>query len=298
MTSDPSPHLFVLGKDYHLGDLLWFTAVLREYRRQRKPDSVLVACPDLPVNRILEHNPLIDVLLLGDVPAILKSIRERHGDRVIQHDLRIVPIAVTMVRQWRRRLPWLYYRDLWFEARGQWLATFLGLGRLGDGRPVIGLREEDRELAGTLPTPCALLAPHIGQYSLSLTTAFWRRTKGWADARWAALADLLSGNGYQPITLAAQGQTAIPGTMPLIGHPIRQVAGVIEAATALITVESGLWFLAAALGTPFVIVPWWLPRAVNWPASMDVPHRLVYRERASVSEVWSQFSELVHGDAA
>ena len=55
-----SAHLFLLGRDYHLGDLLSFTAVLAAYRRQIRPEHLVVGYPDPLLGRILEHNPLID----------------------------------------------------------------------------------------------------------------------------------------------------------------------------------------------------------------------------------------------
>jgi ADP-heptose:LPS heptosyltransferase len=87
---------------------------------------------------------------------------------------------------------------------------------------------------------------------------FWRRVKGWDDVHWVAPADGLRAQGYEPVTLAAAGQAPIRGTRALTELPIRQVVSVIEQAAALITVESGLWFVAAALGTPIIIVPRWL----------------------------------------
>jgi hypothetical protein len=285
--------LFLLGKDYHLGDLLWFTAVLKAYRRHIPPQQVLVGCPDRPISRILEYNPLIDELLYGDAGTIKAEQRQRFGDRLVVYDLHILALAMAMMRDWRYRLPWLYYRDLWCQPRGQWLATFLHLGPLQDFRPVLVLTDEDRTLARTLSNRSVVLAPHIGHYTLPFAGALWRRIKGWEWERWITLARLLRQHGYEPITLAAHGQEAIPGTTPLIGLPIRQAAGAVERAGALITAESGLWFVAAALGTPFVIVPWWLPRSINWPAAMNVPHRLVYRHEASVQHVLAQVYELM-----
>lgn len=287
MPVNPGTSVFVLGTDYHLGDLLWFTAVLAEYRRQRRPERVIVAVPDRPIDRILEHSPLIDELVPhGSVPA-------NHGGLVRYHDLRPFPIARAMLRDWRHRLPWLYYRDLWLEPRGQWLATFLHLGSMSSFRPVIGLVENDRGIARSLPKSYAVLAPHIGTYRLPLASRFWRRIKGWNLERWTALAGQLRRVGYEPVTLAAAGQDPIPGTRPLLGQPIRQVAGIIESASVLITGESGLWFVAAAVSTPFIIVPWWLPRSVDWPGPMGVPHRRIFRDDASVRAVLAQFREMV-----
>lgn len=284
MTREPST-VFLLGKDYHLGDLLWFTAVLATYRQARGPGQVQVHVPDRPVSRILEANPFIDRLVYGGADPIAAALRQQNGDGLIVHDLRMLPIGLAMMREWRRRLPWLYYRDLWLQPRGQWLATFLGLGHLRDYRPSLCLTDEDRAAARHLPAPYVVLAPHVGAYSLPLVGLLWKRIKGWEPERWIELADRLRREGYAPVTMGAPGQEPIPGTNPVIGLSIRQAAGVIERATALVTVESGLWFVAAALGTPFIITPWWLPRSIDWAAPMQVPHRLVYRDEASVEHV-------------
>jgi hypothetical protein len=286
-------HLFLLGEDYHLGDLLWLTAVLAEYRRQLTPSYLMVGCPDQPISRILEQNPLIDELLYGEAAPTLASARARFGALLVVRDLRPVALARAMLRDCRYRLPWLYYRDLWFSPRGQWLATFLRLGELCSVRPRIALCDGDRTAARALPSPYVALAPHIGRYGSALATRFWRRLKGWPAENWAAVAALVRGSGYEPVTLAAADQRPIAGTRPLLGLPIRQAAGVIEGAHALISGESGLWFVAAACGTPFMIVPWWLPRSMDWAAPMGVAHRLVYRNDASAAEVYAGFEELV-----
>jgi hypothetical protein len=293
MTAQSSVHLFILGKDYHLGDLLWFTAVLAAYRRQVRPGRVLVGVPDRPISRILGHNLLIDDLLYGEGAALRARARaEAAGAPLIVRDLRVLPMAISLVRQWRRRLPWLYYADLWMQPRGQWLATFLGLGVLRDYRPELRLVEEDRAVARRLPSPYVVLAPHVGTYTLSLLISFWRRVKGWPAERWSMLARQLRQEGYHVVTLAAAAQRPVPGTIGLIGLPIRQVAGVIERAAALVTVESGLWFVAAALETPVIITPWWLPRSVDWAAPMNIPHRLVYRGEDSVDEVLAHIRQM------
>jgi hypothetical protein len=286
-------HLFLLGKDYHLGDMLWLTAVLSAYRRQIRPAVLLVGCPDKPISRILEQSPPIDGLFYGEARAIVADVRQRHGRDLLVHDLRPLHMATTMLRDWRFRLPWHYYRDLWLEPRGQWLATFLHLGLLHANRPLLRLTDGDRAAALALTRPYVALAPHVGHRETPILHAAWVRLKGWEDGRWRALAVGLRRAGYEPVTLAAAGEPPIPGTHPLVGLPVRQAAGVIERAEALITVESGLWYAAAGLGTPLMIVPWWLPRSVDWVAPMGIPYRLVSRDQASVSYVLSQIDELI-----
>jgi hypothetical protein len=289
-------HLFLLGRDYHLGDLLWFTTVLRAYRQQRQPRLLLVGCPDRPVSRILEHNPLIDELRYGQPRPLLRASRAQFGLNLLVHDMRPLTVARVMLRDWRHHWPWLYYRDLWLQERGQWLATFLHLRPLTNFRPVLRLRDEDRQAARSLTRPYVLLAPRTGRYGLPLTGALWRGIKEWGDERWCQLASRLRKDGYLPITLGAAGQAPVAGSEALLGLPVRQAAGVVERAAALVSVESGLWFVAAALGTPFLIVPWWLPRSVNWAAPMRVPHRLVARRDASVGIVAEQLRDLLDGN--
>lgn len=291
----PTAHLFLLGRDYHLGDLLWLTPVLAEYRRQIHPHRLLVGLPDRPMSAILERNPVIDELLPGDPDDVLSRVRERFGPDLVVHDLRMLPVAITMIREWSYHLPWLYYRDLWMQDRGQWLATYLHLGRLTDMRPILELDDRDLVVARTLPERTVVLAPHVGRYSIPLLEWMWHRVKGWPWPSWIELAARLRREGYEPVTLGASDQEPIPGTRALMGLPIRQAAGVIDRARALVSGESGLWFVAAARTTPFAIVPWWLPPSIDWPARMGVPYRLVSQENASVDTVFGLVQELTRG---
>lgn len=293
MTTSTGTHLFIIGTDYHLGDLLWLTAVLAEYRRQCRPDRLILASPDGNIHRILEGTPPIDCLLFGNTDHAADSVHVAENGPLTVHDLRPLPIARAMMRSWRRYLPWLYYRDMWLQPRGQWLATFLGLGPMRSYRPVIDLTDGDREVAQTLPSPYVALAPHIGEYTLPFATPFWRRVKGWPTGSWQELARRLRRDGYEPVSLGASGQPAVPGTRALTGLPIRQVAGIIEGAAGIVTGESGLWFLAAATETPFIIVPWWLPRGIDWAAPMGIPHCLVRRSDANVETVARSLDEML-----
>ena len=67
------------------------------------------------------------------------------------------------------------------RARGQWLATFLRLGRLPETRPVLRLTEDDRDtaraLTRTAAAPLVALAPHSGRYTLPLLGAAWQRAR-------------------------------------------------------------------------------------------------------------------------
>jgi hypothetical protein len=220
-------------------------------------------------------------------------VTDEFANNLVVEDLRMFPVAVGMVRAWRHRLPWLYYRDLWVQPRGQWLATFLGLGTLSHYKPDIKLSQEDCDALPALPPRYILFAPHTGSYSLPAMAYLWRKIKGWDVQAWEALARLFEQEGYSVFTVGARNQSVIPGTRPLLGLPIRQAAALIDGATALVTGESGLWFVAAAVSTPFVIVPWWLPASIDWPAVMGVRYRRVSKKRASPARVHAVVQELL-----
>jgi hypothetical protein len=287
------PTVFLLGKDYHLGDLLWLIPVLSEYRAQRRPSRLIVGLPDRDVSRILESAPPVDRVMYGTPDHILGALRVEFGNDIVAEDLRMVPVGIRIIRQWRRRLPWLYYWDLWVKARGQWLATLLDLGPMKEFRPELRLHGADR-IIGSPAAPYVLLAPHIGSYSFPVLGHLWKALKGWPTLSWHKLARCLQAQGYTVVTLGARGQSTVPGTESMMGLPIGQVAALVEGAATLITGESGLWFVAAAFATPFVIVPWWLPTFVDWPAPMNVPYRLVRRADASPARVLQHVQELVH----
>ena len=63
--------------------------------------------------------------MYGAPDHILGALRVEFGKDIVAEDLRMVPVGIRIIRRWRRRLPWLYYWDLWVKARGQWLATLL-----------------------------------------------------------------------------------------------------------------------------------------------------------------------------
>jgi hypothetical protein len=283
--------LFIVGRDYHLGDLLWLTAVLRAYREMRSPERIVVALPDRPISRVLELCPLIDELTFMDD---LKSVRaSQFGERVEVIDLRPAKLAVRMVREWRRRLPWLYYRDLWLKPRGQWLATLLGVGEMREYRPCISLEAHDFDDMPRLPERFVVLAPSSGRYTIRVLGAVWSRVKLWPIENWVALATKLAEQGLTPVTLGTDGDRTIEGAESHLGLQLRTAVAVISQAEALVTVESGLWFVAAAVNTPVVIVPWWLPGKVNWVAPTNALHRLLRRAEATPARVMEAVGQLV-----
>ena len=75
--------------------------------------------------------------------------------------------------------------------------------------------------------------------------------KQWGERRWQELARLLGENGLKLLTMGP-GQPRI--TSKHINCSIRQAAAVIETARAVVTHEGAIHHIAAALGTPAVVI--------------------------------------------
>jgi len=293
--SQPSPApppghrvLFVFGREHHLGDLVAGTTTIRAYRVLHHPSRVAVLAPDRAYSRILERDPDIDDLLYaGD--AELSDPQLKHGlslppaDVVLDLSARSVLWLLHHRGPLSRRLGLLHTALL--GTRGRIMAEAAGVPWPVDDRPVIALRAEDRGVAAQIPRPYVVLAPYVGRFHNRLMQALWQALKAWPMDRWQRLAALLRTDGYTVVTLGAGGEEAIPGTVPVIGRPIAEAAGVVERAAALITVESGLWYLACALGVPFVVVPYWPPRHADWIPAAAPPHRLLRRSTATPAAV-------------
>lgn len=107
--------------------------------------------------------------------------------------------------------------------------------------------------------------------------------KAWPDAHWAALAALAGGAGYRvaftgaPIDKAAVEPLAqATGGVSLAGQlPLPALAGAIERAAGVVSVDTGVLHLAAALGAPTIGLhgP---TRAARWGGvgahGIDTPH--------------------------
>jgi hypothetical protein len=257
----PTGHrvLFVFGHEHHLGDLVAGTTTIRAYRALRRPSRVAVVTPDRAYSRILERDPDIDDLLyVGD--ADLTDLQSKGSpvlppaDVVLDLSARSVMWLLRHRGPLSRRLRLLHTALL--GTRGRVMAEAAGVPWPLDDRPIINLHTGDRAVAAQIPRPYVVLAPYAGRFHNRLAQALWQALKAWPMDRWRRLATLLRAGGYTVVTLGAEGEEAIPDTVAVIGQPIARAAGVVEGATALITVESGLWYLACALDVPFVVVPY------------------------------------------
>lgn len=79
--------------------------------------------------------------------------------------------------------------------------------------------------------------------------------KNWGWARWVALANLLEArHGIQITQLGPEGTMLLPHAEHVVTGSIRQAAAVMATARAAVLTEGGLHHVAAAVGTPAVVI--------------------------------------------
>jgi heptosyltransferase-1 len=275
------PHV-LLVKLTSMGDLIQLLPALSDARAWR-PEIRFDWVADAAFAEIPGWHPAVDrvipsahrhwrqhktTFILGDAGrAWLRRLRERHYDQVIdaQGSWKSAAIArlargpsagldAQSVRE--SGAQWLY-RSRHFVAREQlaitrWrqlLAAVLGYPMPTDAA--------DFGLAGRIwpDPPIAVSAPTL----TFVTNATWP-TKHWPDAHWRALLATAAGAGYQvvlPWGTAPERERAImlareqPGALvPPRRASLGEIAALLCRSAAVVSVDTGLAHLAAALGRP------------------------------------------------
>lgn len=247
-----------------LGDTLCTTPVLRAFRRQHPQQRIVYVVQNANFCRILDGNPDVDLIVYSDA-LYLGGIEAATPEWVSR--LPLVGDAPAL----------LYRFDLRFVCTNA--AAFeehisVGFGRALDVdvasvRPVVVLDERDRRASRVVaPRPYVCLS--VKSLSNPPRAEGEGGRKDWPSERWAALASLLLGRGYDVLALGSEADVFpdLPARVRrLHGLPIRVVAALLEGAACVVTVENGLAHLAAALDAPTVelysdVVPlgWAKPR--------------------------------------
>ena len=148
-------------------------------------------------------------------------------------------------------------------------AASVGLS-LDDIRPWIDPeRARDHRPPETPDGPFVVLARHT--VSGRGVPTYSERTKRWSERRWLTLAERIRrelGLAVVSVGTPGEGRLETPGVLDLHELDIREAAGLLASAAALVTVDNGLFHLGHGLGVPLVhLQPHWLPAA--WTGSVD-----------------------------
>lgn len=109
----------------------------------------------------------------------------------------------------------------------------------------------------------------------------YRSHKGWPEAHWQGLIELLGAtaglsifiNGTTDEQSCFEALLQNPGVFSLFGSSIPELSSVLINATGLVTVDTGTMHLAMALGTPVVALFGPTNPELTGPYSRKVPHR-------------------------
>lgn len=248
-----------------LGDTLAATAVLRAHRRAHPEDHLSFLAADTAFARIVELCPGIDrvAYLRGtnDDQIIFRSSRELveslpwwvEGDFEERHVLDIQEAASAS------RGEDLHMAEIYAER--------LGL-KLEDRRPWIDAdRAAEHRPAEAPEEPYVVFARHT--VSGKHVSPSHPRTKRWHENKWARLAERIRRRlGLRAVSIGtpSEGRMEHPDVLDLHELDIREVAGLLVGARALVCVDNGVFHLGQGLETTLVhLQPKWLPS--RWTAS-------------------------------
>lgn len=277
-----------------LGDTLAATAVLRAQRAAHPDDHITFLAPDRAYARILELCPGIDRVGYVQIPAdeqiIYGSSRRlveslewwSAGDFDERHVLDIQE-AASSGRGAELHMSEIYALDLGLKLtdRRPWVDTKLAL----EHRPVEAPDE-----------PYVVFARHT--VSGKHVAPSHENTKRWHERKWVALAERVRRQlGLRVVSIGtpAEGRMEHPDVLDLHELDIREVAGLLAGAQALISVDNGVFHLGLGLGTTLVhLQPKWLPS--SWTASaLDGPYRDMHASlpKLGVEPVFRALEELL-----
>lgn len=232
-----------------LGDTLCTTPLLPAFRRQHPHARITYITQSAGFCRVLDDNPDIDLLLYSE-RMYLQGIPEQTADWI-----RSLPVDLTGESL-------LYRLDLKLactshEAFRQHIsrcfASVLGI-EIDSVRPLITLSERERRAARLLtPRPYVVFSMH--SVANPERDDKRGRKKDWPIERWRELAARIEALGeFDVLLLAAERDPpySVPGARPMYGLPIKVAAAMLESAACLVTLESGVAHLAAAVDAPMV----------------------------------------------
>lgn len=273
-----------------LGDVLLATVAATRLKRGLKGRRVVFVTRAAWAPLLYQHPDIDQVLLLDDGPgggaaALLQRLRtgswegilDLHGSlrsrwlaarlpararvRYRSRGLarRLLVLAPGLTRRLGLARPW-QVAEASAEAADQLVRRLGGLVALGPALPMVHLTPAERAWAERRLADLGLEAHSVG-----LCPGARHATKRWPVEYYAALIEQLvrSGQARTPVflgpdpddqetELALRAALRHPEQIVVIREPLRQAAALLQSCRTLVTNDSGLMHLAAALGRPVV----------------------------------------------
>ena len=234
-----------------LGDTLCTTPALRAFRRANPDATIVYVVQSAPFCRVLDNNPDIDLLLYSEdlyyrgLPKPEDTNRWLNG---LPIDLR----EQAMLYRLDLKLVCLS-NDIFERHISQAFAKLIEV-EIECTRPLIFLNEHDRRGASVFARrPYVVFSMH--SVSNSERPDGRGRKKDWPIEHWQELARRIHGLDHFDIYLIGAERDQwqpIPEARRLYGLPIRTVAALLERAACVVTLESGIGHLCAAVDAPMI----------------------------------------------
>ncbi|MCK9568519.1 glycosyltransferase family 9 protein [Candidatus Pacearchaeota archaeon] len=225
-----------------IGDALATTPAVREWRLNHPDEPVWYVAQDQPISRVLRKNPYVDrVILDPDHDKIRRMVGWGNWTKKWLFD-----VGAAFSYGERRNIHMA-------QAYGELLGV-----QIGSCRPELRIVDAERSEAEHILGPMSrfvAVCPH-SMSSTGLDTANREGNKLWGDSRWRELVLIIQEMGFSVVSLGGPDDPKIfaedTGVVELHGLPIRIAAAVMDAADYVVTIDSGLAHVAAALNKNLV----------------------------------------------
>jgi ADP-heptose:LPS heptosyltransferase len=249
-----------------IGDTIMLTAALAGLRRKYPLAQLAAYVADFTVP-VLRGNPNVDEVV-GVNPRLGEGDVQRQHEA--GHDLWINATYVPMEFHRTDRYPVArraaaarrqQYGPLvahfpytarplleWRQPVPQIMAELLGLHCSWRDMSV-QVEPAEAQFAARLP------APYVVVHDWAASAREGGRVKRWFPEAWAEVTRTLRDRGHEVYQVGHEGEEPIPGATSLLGQTtFHETAAVVARAVAVVTVDSMVGHLAAAVGTPAVVL--------------------------------------------
>ena len=282
-----------------LGDTLCTTPAIHAFRRANPDATIVYIAQSAPFCRVLDNNPDIDLLLYSEDLYFRGLPKPEETNQWLNRQ----PIDLReQAMLYRLDLKLVCLSDEVFTRHiSQAFAKLIEV-EIESTRPLIFLNEHDRRSASVFARrPYVVFSMH--SVANSERPDGRGRKKDWPMEHWQELARRIHELDQFDIYLIGSERDPwppIPEARRLYGLPIRTVAALLESAACVITLESGIGHLCAAVDAPMIqIYSNMMP--IGWAKPADGTRaRSLYGDPfdLSVDTVFHGFQQMAYAQTA
>jgi len=266
----------------NLGDTLHLTPVIHHYRL-KFPSAVIAFVVGQWYHNIHEHNPHINGLFLADHNAnpqqrlkLWPAVMNARGI-----DIKIIA-SIFPFGEVHQQNRWCHNNiaDQYLHNSG-----IIDLKPLGGRKLIARITNEDKAFAESI------CEKHNSRQLVVLEYVSYSKEPVWKFGMFRQLAENLKRKGIRCVSIAAEHEPLVPGTIDCRGITWRQTAAILGISKAIVGVGSGITMIAAAAEPQPRIIELGIPHSVSMKGCGYAPG--ISMDRPSLDKVIRSIMEVI-----